>query len=160
MIEDIYQRRAELLARPLAADDGAERVPVLTFRLGAADFGVEVPLLAEVFPYRGCTPVGGGPAALVGVLNVRGSIRAVVDLSRLFGVDTDDPARGYLLMARRQGRLLALRVDEIGDIRRVETSRLTVAAARPSRFVKTLLDGTLRVVDMDAVFAALGISND
>ena len=161
MIEDIYQRRAEQLARPLAADAGVDRAPVLVFMLGAIEFGIELSTLAEVFPYRGCTPMNGGHPALIGVINVRGDIRAVVDLARVLDAAVSTGARGYVLMARMREGFVALRIDAIADVRRIETARLTApGSTRPSRFIKALVDGAVRILDMDAVVAALGIALD
>jgi purine-binding chemotaxis protein CheW len=161
VIEDIFQRRAEQLARPLAEDAGVDRAPVLVFTLGAIEFGMELSTLAEVFPYRGCTPVNGGHAALLGVVSVRGDIRVVVDLGRLLDVPVSGGRRGYVLMARKRDRFVALRVDAIADVRRVESARLNAAgSARPSTFVKAFVDEAVRVVDIDAVVTALGIALD
>ncbi|HEX4346257.1 MAG TPA: chemotaxis protein CheW [Vicinamibacterales bacterium] len=164
MIDAIYRRRAEQLARPIAVD-AADRVPVLIVTLGAIDFGVQVSALAEVLPYRGCTPVNGEPAALIGVLNVRGDIRSVVDLARLLDVPAGGGEHGYIVMTRTRDGFVALRVDTVGDIRYIEASRLNASADRPARFIKVMLDGDresggmVRVVDVDVVLAALGVAD-
>jgi purine-binding chemotaxis protein CheW len=83
----ILEERAQALARvppqPLSAADAVE---VVTFRLGDEAYAIEARHVRRVVPMVNCTPIPGAPDFLVGVINLRGEILAVVSLGKLFGV--------------------------------------------------------------------------
>src|SRR5437762_13989481 len=81
-IEEVYWRRAARMAVRTAVATDATTLAILVFGLGTERYAIELSLLAEVFPFRGCTAVPGAPAHLLGVINVRGDFRAVLDLRR------------------------------------------------------------------------------
>jgi purine-binding chemotaxis protein CheW len=88
-----------------------------TFFVDGQFFGVPVEQVQEVIRYQEMTPVPLAPAAIRGLINLRGQIVMAVDLRRRFGmlerlesqlplnvvVETEDGAASFL-------------VDEIGDV--------------------------------------------
>ena len=104
-VDEVYRRRARQLAeRPADRADAATTTAVLVFTLGTERYGIELTDLAEVLPYRGCTAVPGTPAALLGVINVRGDIRPVADLRGVPELRAADAsAGGYVVMLRQEG---------------------------------------------------------
>ncbi len=59
---------------------------LLTFRLGAECYAIETKYACEILPYPLITAVPGAPEFLLGVINLRGQIVAVFDLTLLFGL--------------------------------------------------------------------------
>jgi purine-binding chemotaxis protein CheW len=113
----VYRQRAAELAgrRARAAEAGLLRV--LTFSLGGERYALPLADLGGILRLAGCTPVPGGPPELLGVVNVRGTIRSLVDLGRLLGLPGREAAGGgYVLLLRRGGREVALRVDQVDRI--------------------------------------------
>ena len=131
LIEEIFRRRAQQLADRRTVSTQSITRPVLVFSLGLERHAIEVAELLEVLPYRGCTAVPGTPAALLGVLNVRGDIRPVIDLRRLLGIDAaESGAASYLLMVRHESGAIGIAVDALDAIRQVEASELVSAGER------------------------------
>jgi purine-binding chemotaxis protein CheW len=160
-IEEVYRRRAsQLAARPAAAAEAAT-IGILVFALGTERYAIELSHLAEVFPLRACTAVPGAPPELLGVINVRGDIRAVLDLGRVLNPGSGGSgATGYVVMLRRQRQPIGLRVDAIEDVRQIDASQLTTAptASDPvagSRFVKALTADTVMLIDTAAALASV-----
>src|SRR4051794_6249082 len=80
-IAEVYRRRADDLAGRRGQDGRAAAGPrVLAFALGAERFALELTDVVELLAFGSCTPVPGGPAQLLGVMNVHGEIRSVLDL--------------------------------------------------------------------------------
>ena len=163
-IEEVYRRRAsQLAARPAAAADTAT-LGVLVFALGTERYAIELSLLAEVFPFRSCTAVPGAPPELLGVINVRGDIRAVLDLGRVLNLGfSGSGATGYVLMTRRQDQPVGLRVDAIEEVRQIDPSQLTTARASSdpiagSRFVTALTADTVMLIDVRAALAEFDLT--
>jgi hypothetical protein len=90
-LEAAYRERAVRLAkveaRPKAAAAG---LPALVFRLNKERYAIELKEVAEVLPLAGCTPVPGSPPEFLGVINLRGELRAVLDLGRLLALSGND----------------------------------------------------------------------
>jgi len=161
VIDEVYRRRARQLAERPAADVVSTTFGVLVFGLGAERYGLELSALSEVLPYRGCTEVPGTPAALLGVMNVRGDIRAVADLRRILELAPGETgAAGYVVMVRQQDRVIGLRVDTLEEVRQVDPAELVSgdrgARIPGSRFVKALTADTVILIDTHAVLSGLG----
>ena len=163
-IDEVYRRRAEQLARRQGGDAASTTLAVLVFGLGTERYGIELSALAEVLPYRGCTAIPGAPPALLGVMNVRGDIRAVADLRRLLELPpADDRANGYVVMLRQQERAVGLRIETIDEVRQVDPAQLVPvgsgAAPIPgSRFAKALTADTVILLDAHAALSSLGLA--
>jgi purine-binding chemotaxis protein CheW len=65
-------------------------VQLLTFLLDGEVYGADIIQVQEVLEYRKVTPVPRMPEFLLGVINLRGQVVAVVDLRRQFGMDVMD----------------------------------------------------------------------
>jgi purine-binding chemotaxis protein CheW len=90
----ILEERALALARvPAEPLNAAEAVVVVTFRLGDEAYAIETRHVRRVVPMESCTPIPGAPDFLVGVINLRGEVLAVISLGKLFGV-AERPATG------------------------------------------------------------------
>jgi purine-binding chemotaxis protein CheW len=64
---------------------GAERSMFLTFSLGGEAFAVAISFIKEVMQFSGLTAVPLVPDTIRGVINLRGSVVPVIDLSVRFG---------------------------------------------------------------------------
>jgi len=132
-IEDVYRQRAAQLARPRARSvTTAGESYVQVFLLGTQRYALEIAELAEVMPLVKYTPVPGAAPEFLGVINLRGDIRPVVDLSGLLGLTNERiAAPGYLLLLRKQP--VGLRVDGLEHIQLIRPKDLCVPnGAEPS----------------------------
>lgn len=83
----LLKERARDLARPLAQVlAAAETLEILTFSLGNERYAVESRHVQEVVRLTDYTPLPGAPDFLVGIMNLRGDILAVIDLRKFFGL--------------------------------------------------------------------------
>jgi purine-binding chemotaxis protein CheW len=58
----------------------------LTFQVGGEEFGVEILRSKEILPFEKVTRLPGMPTSLRGVINLRGNVVPVIDLSLVFGM--------------------------------------------------------------------------
>jgi purine-binding chemotaxis protein CheW len=154
----IYRQRAEQLARRRdAADSPAGSFAVLVFALRNEVYALPLADLAGLFPLRAATPVPGGPPELVGIVNVRGALRSVVDLGRLLGLPAETAGTGYVLLVHRTRREIALRVDQVERLAFVSPVELTAPPAKEAPaatgLVRGLTPDRLRLLDTEALLA-------
>jgi purine-binding chemotaxis protein CheW len=128
-----------------------------TFQLAGGDYGVELARVQEVLRAQPVTRLPHAPAAIAGLMNLRGRIVPVVDTRRVLGIDGaragDVARRSGLVIVRSADGPVALLVDAIGDVRRAEDAAPSLPAAESPLVARTLaLPGQLLVVlDLDRV---------
>jgi purine-binding chemotaxis protein CheW len=72
-------------AAPSAAAAAQEPLQYLTFVLGSETFAIGILCIKEIIEFSGLTTVPMMPACIRGVINLRGSVVPVLDLSARFG---------------------------------------------------------------------------
>jgi purine-binding chemotaxis protein CheW len=89
----------------------------VTFSLDGLLFGIEVGKIQEVLGYQEMTPVPLAPAAVLGVINLRGRIIVAVDLRRRLGLSERAPGeRPVNVVVRSDDDVISLLVDEMEDV--------------------------------------------
>ncbi len=157
-IAEVYARRAaELALRGTNAVAPVAALRVLVFTLGAESYAIDFGDLVELLPFAACTPVPAAPPALLGVINLSGEIRSVLDLGRLLDLPPHPTVSpGYLLVVRQRGRQTVLRVDTIDKVRTLAREELALPADEAGAALLHLrgisADG-LRVLNTEALFA-------
>ncbi len=148
----VLETRARAAAKPPAKPDIAERLEVLTFSLASESYAVETCHVREVCQLRDMTSVPCTPPFVVGVMNLRGRIVAIVDLRQLF----DLPARGLtelnrVIILNGSGNEFGLLTDSINGVGSVIVSDLqeglpTLIGIR-ERYLKGVTGQMLAVLD-------------
>lgn len=118
----IMDQRAQALAQvPAPAPSAAEVLTVAVFDLSNERYAIETHYVRRVVPMREYTLVPGAPAFLVGVINLRGDILAVVDFRKFLGVaqpGLTDHARVVVLGDEQdEFGILADAVHEVATLR-------------------------------------------
>lgn len=156
--EAVYRRRAAHLAKPASASLPAQAaLAVMVFDLGGDRFGIEISELADAAPLARCIPVPGSRPELLGLMNCRGEVRAVVDLAKLLGLPGEaGEAAGYALFLRvPAGVAVGLRVDRLDQVRRVSPEEISIAASPgqefPARFLRGVTADSVRLLDARAL---------
>jgi len=101
---------------------GAGCMELLLFSLGGNEtFGISVFKVREVTLTPRITPTPHMPAAVLGVISLRGSVIPVIDLARFLGIETADPERCSTLMVTELcGRVQGFLVSNVDRITRIE----------------------------------------
>lgn len=85
--QQILRARAQALSRaPQAAAHAEASLEVLEFRLARETYAVETRYVVEVYPLKDLTPVPCTPPFILGIVNVRGRLTAVIDIKKFFGL--------------------------------------------------------------------------
>jgi chemotaxis signal transduction protein len=138
-------------------DQGAAR-RLLVFSLGQDRYGIDLAALVAVFPLSQCTPVPIAPQELLGMINVGGEIRCVIDAACLLGLPaTQDREEGHVALLRQAEIEVALRVDRVEAIEEVSPETITTAtlsgaeqngAVGEMRYVEGVAPGRLIVLNV------------
>ncbi|MFH6782240.1 MULTISPECIES: chemotaxis protein CheW [Methylobacterium] len=114
-IDAILDARTRSLAARGAVPETRPTRSLLLCRAGTEAVGLPLEAVAEVFPFRPCTPVPGAPAALVGLAGRGGILVSVIDLAVALGAAPSPAAEsgGHVVVLRRDGPRIGLRVARV-----------------------------------------------
>jgi purine-binding chemotaxis protein CheW len=115
------QRILEQLRRArearFAPGPGSVRPHYLTVRLRDELYALRVEYLVEILPAPRITRVPSVPEHIVGVMNFRGEVLAVIDLKRFFCLPQSEPAVDRIVVVVKHGEVrTGLLVDGVGDL--------------------------------------------
>lgn len=114
----LWRRRAiELAAAPDRDREAGEAHTLVVLRLGGDRYAVPIAAVREIQRVGAVTLVCGAPAFVRGVINLRGSILALLDLRALFGLEPTPLGPGArILIAEGAGMVLGILVEEVTEI--------------------------------------------
>lgn len=131
-------------------------VELLSFRIGEQEYCVDIMSVREIRGWTRATPLPYSPPHVKGVINLRGTVLPVVDLSVRLGMDPIDGVEQNVIVVVSVGNTTAgLLVDAVSDILTVPQDEMQpppdVGADPSARCIDALLlvDGKLiRVLDL------------
>ncbi|MBM3604413.1 MAG: chemotaxis protein CheW [Alphaproteobacteria bacterium] len=139
------------------------RSDVVAFKLADQDFCIDIGLVREIRGWTPTTTLPHAPDYVKGVINLRGSVVTVVDLSARLGFGAVQPShRHVVIIAMHAGRVVGLLADLVSDILTIADDTLQSVpdiASNPTReFITgmiTLEDGRiLRKIDLAQLLPA------
>lgn len=88
-----------------------------TFTLAGDTYGLAVESVQEVLRAQACTRVPLAPAAVAGLVNLRGQVLTAIDLRERLGLERRPPGEEpMVVVVRVGGEPVSLLVDAIGDV--------------------------------------------
>jgi purine-binding chemotaxis protein CheW len=147
---------------------------VLTFRVGAEEYGIDILSVQEIRPYEPATRIANAPVFLKGVINLRGVIVPIVDLRLKLGcADAGIDGLTVVIVLNVRGRVVGAVVDSVSDVLELTPSQVKPApelgASVDARFITGIgtvpADGTDRMLillDIEALMtsADMGLVDD
>jgi purine-binding chemotaxis protein CheW len=121
----ILKRRAQTLASPPPEERHEEQIEIIEFTLAHERYALETRHVREVYSLRELTSLPCTPAFVLGVINVRGHIVAIIDLKQFF----DLPQGGLtdstkvILIGDDDGQM-GIVVDAVDGVRHMPVSAL------------------------------------
>lgn len=112
--QQLLQTRARLLARPRTkrTDTDGATFQVVEFLLGTDHYALDAAVLREVSQMKEVTRIPGTPSHVVGVMNVRGLMIALIDLRLLLGLPRATAAEQHrVLIIHSQGKEAGILTD-------------------------------------------------
>jgi purine-binding chemotaxis protein CheW len=90
---------------------------LIAFRVGDQEFCVNVMAVREIRGWTPVTPLPHSPPYVMGVINLRGAVLPIMDLSHRLGMRPAQPtARHVIIVAQVKKKIVGLLVDAVSDI--------------------------------------------
>ena len=132
----------------------------LLFTIDSANYAVSADAVVEMVRAVAVVPLPGAPAAVAGIIDVRGSVVPVFDMRMRFGAPTSPVSpEDHFILIRAGGRTVALHVDNVVDLIEIDTNAIANASAQlPStRYIAgaaLLPDGMVLIHDVDTFLSS------
>lgn len=89
----------------------------IAFRVGDQEFCVEITSTREIRGWSTATKLPHSPDYIIGVINLRGTILPIMDLSARLGMGLSEPSeRHVIIVVHLRDKTLGLLVDSVSDI--------------------------------------------
>lgn len=98
----------------------------IIFLVGKDEYGLDVQGVTAIEPMMDIVPVPNAPACVLGLMNLRGEVIPVYSLRKRFEMEEEtDVERNKLIVARYNGKSIALKVDEVLEMQDFDDSALS-----------------------------------
>lgn len=98
----------------------------IIFLVGKDEYGLDVQGITAIESMTDIVPVPNAPACILGLMHLRGEVIPVYSLRKRFDMEeVTDMARNKLIVARYNGKSIALKVDEVLEMHDFEESTLS-----------------------------------
>jgi chemotaxis signal transduction protein len=129
----IYDERARRYAARL--DDSGKSAaaeptrPLLVFRLGDEQYGIQLGEVAMVLPVRKMNLVPGASAEILGVVAVQGEVHVVLSLARILNVpESVKSAHEYMLVLKHERLRIGVAVDIVVGVQQAQSATAPTSA--------------------------------
>jgi len=147
-----------------AVGHAAHAVPreVLSFRLGAEEYGIDILRVQEIRGYEAPTRIANAPAFVKGVVNLRGTIVPIVDMRMRFNLaDVTYDGFTVAIVLNIGSRTVGIVVDSVSDVLELGPEQI-----KPAPHLGSTLDadhilglGTVKTGDAERMLILLDIEN-
>ncbi len=140
---------------------------LIAFRIGQQEFCVDIMSVREIRGWTPATPLPQSPSYVRGVINLRGAVLPIVDLSARLGFPPAEATARHVIMVVQVGgqshsQVVGLLVDAVSDILTVTDDVVQPTPDVASDMAKMFVRGVLAVegrmislIALDAVLPAL-----
>lgn len=103
----------------------AEIIQLVVFRLGDEEFGVQINKVKEIVRVIPITPIPKAPKFIEGIVNLRGEILAVIDLSKRLDIPSKPRSeRTRIVVIEINENIVGMIVDEVSEVLNIPLSNI------------------------------------
>src|SRR6478735_8273739 len=133
---------------------------LIAFRIGDQEFCVNVMSVREIRGWTPATAMPHSPGYMKGVINLRGAVLPIIDLSARLGMPATVPtARHVIIVAQVHRKVVGLLVDAVSDILTVTEDNVQptpeIASEMQRQFARGVLAIDKRMIcllELEAIF--------
>jgi len=135
---------------------GNDMLELIAFTLGDQEFCVEVKSVREIRSWTPATILPHSPSYVRGVINLRGAVLPVMDMSLRLGMKPTEPSQGHVIIVTQIGsQIIGLLVDSVSDILAISADDIQVAPDVSKEMDRDLIRGMIPMDDRMVCFIHL-----
>jgi len=119
---------------------------LIAFRIGDQEFTVNIMSVREIRGWTSATPMPRSPAYMKGVINLRGAVLPIIDLSHRLGMKPAEPTPRHVIIVAQVGeKAVGLLVDAVSDILTVTDDNIQPTPEIASDLERSFARGILAI---------------
>ncbi|MCS7186893.1 MAG: chemotaxis protein CheW [Armatimonadetes bacterium] len=118
---------------------------IVVFRLNGTLFALDIQSVQEIVKQSDIVSVPGAPPFILGIVNLRGRIMAVVDTKRLLGIGETSADKVLVMVAQIGEHLVGFTVDEVEQVTRITSDMVEPVSDLVSPEEARRLEGVLKL---------------
>lgn len=146
------------ISAAVRADDALE---IIAFLLNDQQFAVRTTAIREIRGWAPVTPIPHTPPDVLGVMNLRGTVIPIIDLSAKLGMPPAEASeRSAIVVTSVKGKTIGMMVDRVSDILTVSAADLQPVPAAAGLATTGYAEGIFArdkmmicFLNLDAIFA-------
>ena len=127
---------------------------IVVFKLGQEHFGVETEKVQGINDMMGITVVPKSPSHIKGLINLRGSIKSLVDINLLLNLEPSN-LQNSIIILKVEDEEIGISVDEVEEVLDIDEADIQkVDSNKNSQYVRGIInnDGRLlTIIDIDSL---------
>ena len=124
--------------------EGSLAHELIAFRMGQQEYCVNVKAIREIRGWTPVTPLPHAPSHMLGVINLRGMVLPIIDLSARMGFSPTEPTTRHAIMVAEIGKnVVGLLVDAVSEIFSATDNQIQPTPDVASEMAKTLVRGVI-----------------
>ena len=140
----------------------SDLLQLVIFQLGGEEFGVEIMAVQEIIKMPAITAIPQAPEYVAGVINLRGRIIVVVNLSKKFNILSSEMNKEYkVIVVELENQVIGMMVDSVSEVLRIPNTSVDpapgmVASGSSSNYIQgvgKLEDRLLILLDLRNVLS-------
>jgi len=148
----LVKTERKLMPALAAAQVAVEEKQYLTFMLGGETFSINILCIKEIIWYTHLTEVPMMPASIRGVINLRGAVVPVMDLSNRFGKPSTPVTKSTCIVIvevdalnEGAGQNMGVVVDSVQAVLEIPTSEMAPAPSFGAKIRSEFMEGIAKV---------------
>ena len=133
---------------------------LIAFRIGDQEFCVNIMSVREIRGWTPATPMPHAPSYVLGVINLRGVVLPIVDMSLRLGMTPVEPTVRHVIIVAQVGpKVVGLLVDAVSDILTVTDDNMQPTPDIANEATKAYARGIFAIegrmicnIELDALF--------
>ena len=131
---------------------------LIAFRIGDQEFCVNIMSVREIRGWTPATPLPHAPSYVLGVINLRGAVLPIINLSIRLGMKPVEPeARHVIIVAQVGAKVVGLLVEAVSDILTVSDDNIQPTPEISSDLEKQYARGILAIDKRMICLIELGV---
>lgn len=127
----------------------------IIFRLGSEFFATETEKIQNISDMMQITKVPTAPKHIMGLINLRGSIKPLVNISMLLNVQADNIDSNIIIL-KFEDEEIGIKVDEVIEVVEIEPSKVQNVASDGKEYVRGVIEfnnNLLTIIDINKVIS-------
>lgn len=124
--------------------EGTQGRELIAFRLGEQEFCLDVMNVREIRGWTPATQLPHAPSYMLGVINLRGMVLPIIDLSARMGFPPAEPSTRHAIMVVEIGKqVIGFLVDAVSEIFSGKDDEVQPTPEVASEMTRTLIQGVI-----------------